>query len=220
MRKRHDSTINSAIRIVVTGMGIICGLIGIQHGIFEILQGSVPTDGILIDAIGPSMKLWEGAREPALTLIPNFLITGVCAISVSLMIIVWSIGFVHAKYGATILFLLAVTQLLVGGGITPFEISIPASLAAVLINRPLTWWRRHIPVGLRRLLARIWLFLLILYSLLFLLTIAIAIFGIQSLGPDGTITLLYILGLSTLGLMILAVVAGVAKDIDRSVPAY
>lgn len=215
MKTRQEPTRNSATRVVVTGMGVICGLIGIQHGVFEILQGNVPTDGILIDAIGPDLELWEGAREAALTLIPNFLISGICATLVSLLIIAWSIAFVHRKHGALILFALAVVQLLVGGGITPFEISIPASLAATRINRPLTWWRRHLPIGLRRVLAQVWLVILVAYSLLFTLTIAIAIFGVWFLGPDSTITLLYVQGLTTLGLMILAIVAGFAKDLEQ-----
>jgi hypothetical protein len=211
---------NRATRVVVAGMGVICGLIGIQHGLFEILQGNIPTGGIMIDAIGPELELWEGARETALTLIPNFLVTGICATLVSLLVIVWSVGFVHRKYGALILFALSVVGLLVGWGITPFEISILASLAATRINRPLTWWRKVLPAGLRRILAQIWLIVLITFALLFIVTISITVLGLSFLDTESTIRLLYTLGLSTLGLMILAVVAGFAEDIERQVVAH
>ena len=206
---------NRATRVVAASIGVICGLIGIQHGIFEILQGNVPTSGILIDAIGPDYKLWESAREPALSILPNYLITGICAVLIGLLVIVWSAAFIHKKYGALIFFALSVLQLLVGGGITPFELSILASLAAARINRPLTWWEKHLPVGFRHVLARVWLMLLIAFVVLFALSFSITIFGLWLVKPEHTITLLYIMGLSTLGLMCLTVMAGFAKDIEQ-----
>lgn len=219
MENGDEPVKNRATRVVVAGMGVVCGLIGIQHGLFEILQGNVPTGGIMIDAIGPDLEMWEGARETALTLIPNFLVTGIFATMISLLVIVWAVGFVHRKRGALILFALSVVGLLVGWGITPFEIAILASLAATRINRPLTWWSKILPTGLRRVLARVWLVILIAYALLFAVTISITIVGLGFLETASTIRLLYILGLSTLGLMILSVVAGFAEDIERQIAA-
>ena len=216
VKNQEESTTNSATRFMVTGMGVIFGIVGIQHGVLEILQGNIPTGSILIDAIGPGLELWEGAREPAITLIPNFLITGILATVVSIVIIVWSIGFVHKKHGALILFTLGVIQFLVGGGITPFELCIPASLAATRINKPLIWWQKYLPELLRRGLARVWGMLIVLYSVLFIVTISITIIGLGFLDAAGTIKLLYVLGLSTLGLMLIGIAAGFAKDIVRN----
>jgi hypothetical protein len=67
---------NSATRIVASTVGMYGGLIGIEHGIGEILQGNVAPGGLLINAIGPqAQNVWQG-HEPALILIPNFFVTG------------------------------------------------------------------------------------------------------------------------------------------------
>jgi hypothetical protein len=54
-----------------------------------------PTGGLIVHAIGEQNRMWVYGTEDAFTLIPNFLITGVAAIVVSVLIAVWSVGFVH-----------------------------------------------------------------------------------------------------------------------------
>jgi hypothetical protein len=48
----------SATRWVVTVYGSLVGFAGIEHGIFEALQGNIPTEGIMINAIGPDQTFW------------------------------------------------------------------------------------------------------------------------------------------------------------------
>jgi len=71
----------SALRVLASTVGALVGLYGIEHGIFEVLQGDTPTEGLLIDAIGPAQEFWPGATEPAFSIIPNYLITGILAIT-------------------------------------------------------------------------------------------------------------------------------------------
>lgn len=75
---------NRATRTNVATLGTIFGISGMSHGFFEILQGSVPTDGLFISAIGEAQKMWPHGDEPAFTLIPNFLLTGIAAMIVGL----------------------------------------------------------------------------------------------------------------------------------------
>jgi hypothetical protein len=213
MKTGEEQILNRTTRVVATSIGVICGLIGIQHGVLEILQGNVPITSLVIDAIGPAQKMWEGSREPALSILPNMFVTGIVTVFFSILVIIWSIGFVHRKRGALIFFLLSLAEFLTGGGITSFELAILATLAASRINRPLTWWRKVLPSGLRRVLARSWLILLLAFIVLFAATITITIVGLSFLDGEQTITLLYVMGLSTLGLMAIAVVAGFAADI-------
>ncbi|MBN1668214.1 MAG: hypothetical protein JW862_14070, partial [Anaerolineales bacterium] len=59
-----------ALRITTAFLGLYAGLIAIQHGIFEIMQGSHAPDGLLFNAIGPpcqSEAVWH-ACFPAMTL--------------------------------------------------------------------------------------------------------------------------------------------------------
>ena len=59
-----------------------------SHGFFEILQGNVSTPSLFISAIGESQKMWPHGNEPAFTLIPNFLVTGIAEMLVGLAIVV------------------------------------------------------------------------------------------------------------------------------------
>ena len=108
---------NKATKINVATLGTIFGISGINHGFFETLQGNIPTPGLFIFAIGEAQKMWLHGDEPAFTIIPNFLLTGIAAMIVGLSIIIWSLGFVHKKNGPTVFILLFILLLLVGGGV-------------------------------------------------------------------------------------------------------
>ena len=43
----------NATRLVVSSLGSLGGLISIEHGIFETVQGNIPTSGLIINAIAP-----------------------------------------------------------------------------------------------------------------------------------------------------------------------
>lgn len=147
---------NNATRTNVAVLGTIFGISGISHGFFETLQGNVSTDGLFIFAIGAAQKMWPHGDEPAFTLIPNFLLTGIAAMLVGLAIIVWSLGFVHRKNGPTIFILLFVLLLLVGGGVAQILFFPFLWLVSTRINQPLRWWQKALPVRAQERLARLW----------------------------------------------------------------
>lgn len=196
----------------VTVVGIIGGIIAMEHGFFETLQGSAPTGGMVITAIGPAQRFWEGGTERALTLIPNFLISGICAMIVGLAVIIWSVRFVHRRFGALGFFLLQVLQLMVGGGIAFFLVALVTSIAATRIEKPLAWWRAHVPVGVRRALGRLWPWLFYPAAVIFCLLILGGIFGIPGLDSATTTRVLTLFGFVTLGLITAAFITGVAGD--------
>lgn len=152
----------SATKIVASAVGAYAGLLGIEHGFFETLQGNVATNGTLINAIGSQTGV--GGAEPAFTIVPNFLITGILAIIISIVVIIWAIAFLERRYAGLILILLSIVQLLVGGGLAPIYLGIIAGLVATRINKPLTWWRAHLPITARRVLAYLWPWSLIAFS--------------------------------------------------------
>jgi len=62
-------------KVAASILGAYAGLLGVEHGIFETLQGSTAPDGIMINALGAPCEaetVWH-ACYPALTLVPNFL---------------------------------------------------------------------------------------------------------------------------------------------------
>jgi hypothetical protein len=208
---------NHATRTIAAALGVIFAIGGMSHGFFETLQGNTPTNGLIIDAISDSMRRWPHGSETAFTLIPNFLITGVAAIAVSLAIIVWSVGYLHTRHGATIYLLLFILLFLMGGGIGQIVFFTVGWAFATRINKPLTWWRKALPEGIRPMLARVWPWSLAVSSLLFVFALEIAIFGFVPGVEDADQRLSIVfasLGIG-LALLILSFVSGFADDIQR-----
>jgi hypothetical protein len=128
-----------ATKSVATWFGVTAGIAGLEHGYFEIMQGNNPTEGVMIVSIGPPCvpeEVWN-ACEPALTIIPNFLVSGFLSIIIGFLIIIWSAAFIQRKRGGTILILLSLALLLFGGGIFPPLIGIVGGIAGTRINKPL-----------------------------------------------------------------------------------
>jgi hypothetical protein len=111
---------NRATKINVSTIGIVLAIAGLAHGIPEILQGNAPTEGLIIQAIGLDHQMWQYGTEEAFTLLPTYLSTGLVVVSLSLALIVWSLGFLNTKHGATVLGLLFIGLFLFGGGIAVF----------------------------------------------------------------------------------------------------
>lgn len=205
-----------ATRTIVAITGISLGIAGLNHGFFETLQGNTPTNGLIIQAIGAANRMWLHGTEEAFTIIPNFLFTGILAIMVSLAIMVWSVGFVHKKYGPSIFILLFILLVLVGGGIGQIVFFIPVWAVSTRINSSLTWWQKFLPENMRRVLAKLWPVTLTLGTLLFLVALEIAIWGLVP-GMNDPEQKLYIcwsfLGAGLVAYL-LTFVAGFAHDIE------
>ncbi len=206
--------------MIVATVGILCGLSGIEHGFFETLQGNTVPQDLLISAIGPANRVWPGGTETALTLVPNFFVTGLLAMLAGLLVIVWSAAFVHKKYGSAVFFLLSLFQFLVGGGFAQIFLVLLTTLAATQINAPWKGWRVLLPAPVRRSLAALWPLLLAAFVVVLLSSTYAAIFGyfpivggLSAGSPDGLTGLLYTLGYAMLGLLPVTILAGLAYDV-------
>jgi hypothetical protein len=147
----------NAMRITASALGLYAGLLGIEHGSFEVFQGNVAPNSLMINAVGPPCQpdaVWH-ACFPAVTFIPNFLATGIAAIIMGLSVSIWATGFVHRKHGGLILILLSILMVPVGGGFVPMFIGVLAGVAGTRIDRPPK--RRWEKTGkLSCLLAKLW----------------------------------------------------------------
>ena len=212
----------NATHIIVSIVGVLCGISGIEHGFFETLRGNTVPDKLLISAIGPANRFWPGGTEPALTIVPNFFITGILAMLAGLLVIIWSAAFMQKKYSSGVFFLVSLFQFLVGGGFAQIFLVLMTTLAATQINTPWNGWRRFLPGFLRRFLSSVWLALLIIFALTLLISMFAAIFGfipvisgLLNLKTENTTGLLYSLGYSMLALLPLTILSGLAHDIER-----
>ena len=178
MKNLNSSKDSNATLITTTVIGVFFGLFsGVNHGIFEILQGNKPTGGLVINAIGEMQRFWPEGTEPAFTLIPNYLITGIVSIIVGILIIIWSLKFLPGKHGSTGFLALFILSFLVGGGMGQAFFFIPAWVFSTRIDKPLTWWRKVLPASIRPFLSKLWIITLITATLLMLIGLEMAIFG-------------------------------------------
>jgi len=122
----------SKTRAAASIIGIIAGLGGgVLHGVGEILQGNIAPSGIMIEA-WPELTALAG--EPAMTIVPNFLVTGVLAIIFGLIVAIWAAAFVQKKNGGLVLILLSIIMLLVGGGLIPPIFGVIAGIVGTRIK--------------------------------------------------------------------------------------
>lgn len=168
----------NATRVIATTIGVFFGLFsGVNHGCFEFLQGNKPTESLVINAIGEAQRFWVEGTEPAFTLIPNFMLTGIVSMIVGLTIVIWSIWFLDSKHGATVFLGLFILSFLVGGGIGQAFFLIPAWAFATRMDKPLTWWRKVLPRNIWPFLSKLWIVLLALATIAMLIGLEMAIFG-------------------------------------------
>lgn len=206
---------NKATRTNVAALGTIFGISGFFHGFFEFLQGNIPTNGLFISAIGEAQKMWPHGDEPALTLIPNFMISGIASMLFGLAIVTWSLFFVQRKNGPMVLLLLFVILLLVGGGIAQIIFFPFIWMVSTRINKPLTWWKKVLPVNLRRSLGRLWPWSLVINATLLILALWIAITGLLPglSDPESALAGMVFCLAAVIFLLPLTFISGFARDI-------
>lgn len=123
----------SATRAAASIIGIAAGLVAIYHGYNETLQGNSAPSSIMINAVGPPCQ--GSSCFPAMTIIPNFFVTGVLAIIFALIVLAWSALLIQKKNGGLVLILLSIILLLVGGGFLAPVLGIIAGVIATRIKR-------------------------------------------------------------------------------------
>jgi len=188
-----------ATRIVALAFGVFAGFGGPEHGYFEILQGHAKPDSLIIAAIGPPCdpeKVWN-LCEPAMTVIPSFLLTGILATVLGLITMMWAAAFVHQKHGGIVLILLSIALLLVGGGLFPPVIGIIAGVVGTRINMPLT----KQPGSALRLLAKLWPWPLVAFFVWVFGQFLVGHYFNEFLQKSGFLSPLLIIGLLVLSIL-------------------
>ena len=205
-----------ATRISATVLGLTAGVAGIEHGYFEVLQGNVRPEGLMISSIGPPCvpELSWNRCEPAMTVIPSMLITGILAIVLGIVVTAWSAFSVQRKHGGLVLILLCIPLLLFGGGMFPPLIGVIAGALGTRIDKPLDPEGSRLSGGLLRFLAVLWPWSLALYVLWVLGQWVIGYFFNDWLLANGTIIIVMVLGT-----LLLTVVTAYAHDLQGTTEA-
>ncbi len=201
----------NATRIFTSTFGAIMALAGIEHGVGEVLQGGIAPGGIMILSWPDSAFFRAVNGEPAMTVIPNMLVTGILAILISLVLLAWVLLFVQRKHGALVMVLISLVLLLVGGGIFPPILSMLFAVVGGKIYSPLTGWRSHVPESIRIFLAKLWPCFFVAGILSFLVLLP----GLELMdyffGVNDPTLILIVLGCMS-GFLTLTVLTGFAHD--------
>lgn len=199
-------------------LGILLGMGGIfNHGIFEILQGNTSTNGFFIEAIGEANRFWVHGTEAAFTVIHNFLLTGICVILAGSALIFWSLKYMHTKHGATVFLLLWLLLTLVGGGIGHVILFIPAVAFATRIGKPLDWWKKILPAGLRKKISVWWIYSLAATCFAWLTLMELGIFGYfpGQNNPDMILNIVYVCLISSSVMACVTFICAISADIEN-----
>jgi len=101
---------------------------------------------------------------PAMTVVPNFLVTGVLAVVFSLTACMSAAAFIHRKRGGMILISLSILLLFIGGGFIPPYIGLISGIAGTRINTPLHFWRMRSSGRTTMCMAALWPWTLIVFT--------------------------------------------------------
>lgn len=210
---------NAATHTVASSLGVLLGVSSISHSVLEMMQGNLPTPGSFVKALGPgySWTLWVHGSEPAFTLVHNFLLTGMLATTMGILLIAWSACFIARRGGATVFLLISIASFLTGSGQAQALLFTLNWATATRIHVPLRFWQRIIPAPLRRVLARVWGAALVSAGALFLAALEIATFGYFPGFPRDTQSLtriLWRLAAAIIAMVSLAIMAGFAHDLE------
>lgn len=210
----NTKIVNKSTLIISKIVGILLAISGFEHGLFESLHGNIQTESLIIQSIPQNMQKWEGGSEEAFTLIPNYLVTGILAMSISVFIIIWVIFFLTSYYGKIMLRILFILLTLVGGGIGYTPVFISLLIYTSKIDQPLNAKKYKDPNKVMIFFSKIWPFTLIIATLTWSLLIEIAIWGYFP-GVNATESLMNIVWIclfSTLILVNVSFLSGYAKD--------
>jgi len=197
--------------VVVAAFGILCGVTGIIAGCFEIRQGNIAPSGFVISTIGSNYSMADDFTYRAVTIVPNLLITGILAIIVSCLVIIWSVRFVHKKKGVLILLGLFIMQTLFGGGWI-IDLAIITCILAIVIDRPLNWWRLHLPAQLHLWLSRLLPVALVFYTIISISMLILTIIGVNDMT---SVKPMEILAGAMFIPIVLMIFGGISHDIQR-----
>lgn len=200
--------------VTVATFSVLFGISGLEHGLFELLQGNAVPSGVLISAIGPEHRFWPHGTETALTLIPHMAISGCVAMAFSSAVILWSLLALRKRHAWIILLVLSIAQFLTGGGFAQIFLSVTISVVACRLHQPLSWWKDHIPKAIRITIAAPWMVLYTAFIILFAWAIEMAVFGVP-LGrsrPEVAYRIMNILSYVMIAVFALTIVSGLSRQ--------
>lgn len=207
---------NRACAGITSVLGVALAVSSFLHGFYEFMQGNNATEGLIIQAIGPEQRHWVHGTEEAFTIIPNFLITGMVTMLLSILTAIWSAKFIHSKYGSRFFLMIFIALTFLGGGIAHVVFFLPVWGYSTRIMKELKFWRKIFKTGVT--FGKKWPVAATVTVTTFLIALLVSVFGyVPSIkDPDTKLYICWsILGVSFIMLHITYVI-GFAYDVNRN----
>jgi hypothetical protein len=123
----------AATRTTVRVLGALAAFTGIEHGIGELTQGWTAPPAVVFES-WPHVDAFDPLDgEPAMSLVPNLMVSGVLSIVVALLLGITAVRADRAHLGVTLIGL-SVLLLLLGGGFGPPLLGVLVGLLALRID--------------------------------------------------------------------------------------
>lgn len=135
MREPGVTRPGAATRSTVQVLGAVAAFTGIEHGIGEVTQGWAAPSAVVFESWRHVEAFDPLNGEPAMSLVPNLLVSGVLTIVVALMLGFTAVRADRAHLGATLIGL-SLMLLLVGGGFGPPLLGVLSGGLALRIHAP------------------------------------------------------------------------------------
>jgi hypothetical protein len=126
----------TAVGTTVRVFGVLAAVAGTEHGVGEIAQGWKEPPGLVVES-WPETRAFESLDgEPAMTLVPNLVLSGIAAVVLSVALGAWCLAWPRHRRSSLVITALSVVLLLVGGGFGPPLVGALLALGARRIAPP------------------------------------------------------------------------------------
>src|SRR5271157_2569985 len=122
-------------RAMVLVFGVIAGLSNMAYAIAEILEGHAR----------PAAAFFALNGQPAITVLPDMLLTGVIGLCLSLAFTLCAVFFTKRWQGGLAMLLIACLQIPFGAGLVRLVQAMIYGLIGTRIGRPLRFWNAILP---------------------------------------------------------------------------
>jgi hypothetical protein len=133
-------------RAIASTFGAIAGLSNMAYAVAEALEGHAR----------PAAGFFTLNGQPAITVLPDMLVTGVIGFCLGLAFAICAIFYSKRWRGGLMMLLIACLQIPFGAGLVRLFQAMIYGLVGTRIGRPLLFWNAILPRSMRPKLSRLW----------------------------------------------------------------
>jgi hypothetical protein len=191
-------------RAITSTFGAIAGLSSMAYATAEALEGHAKPTAVFFTLNG----------QPAITVLPDMLLTGLIGLCLSLAFTLCALFFAKRWQGGLAMLLIACLQIPFGAGLVRLFQAMIYSLVGTRINRPLMLWDAILRQPLRSQLSRLWPGSFIVCAILYVIHVLTGIVPSLTAAEPLRTVLISLGGYGNLVFFLLMLVCGFARELD------